>query len=73
MTSCRRRGNQIFLQLLRRKSRGQALVEQGVLLASLLGVGAVGALWLMKEHPDLLNAMDVHVRGIYFVLSLPFP
>jgi hypothetical protein len=60
-------------RFLLRSKKGQALVEQGVLLASVLGVGAVGGLWLMKEHPDLLNAMDVHVRGIYFVLSLPFP
>jgi hypothetical protein len=54
-----------------RGQRGQALVEQGVLLAALAGVGAVGGTWLMKTHPDLLNALDIHVRGIYFVLSLP--
>jgi Flp pilus assembly pilin Flp len=54
-----------------RGQRGQALVEQGVLLAALAGVGAAGGTWLMKVHPDLLNALDIHVRGIYFVLSLP--
>jgi Flp pilus assembly pilin Flp len=54
-----------------RGQRGQALVEQGVLLAALAGAGAAGGTWLMKVHPDLLNALDIHVRGIYFVLSLP--
>jgi hypothetical protein len=52
---------------------GQALAEQAVLLATFVGAGAAGAAWLMKTHPDLLNALDVHVRGVYFVLSLPFP
>jgi hypothetical protein len=62
-----------FLRRWKSAAKGQALVEQGVLLASLLGAGAVGTLWLMREHPDLLNALNVHLRGIYFVLSLPFP
>jgi hypothetical protein len=53
--------------------RGQALVEQGVLLATLLGGLAVGGVWLMKTHPEMLNALDIYVRGFYFVLSLPFP
>lgn len=52
---------------------GQALIEQGLLLASLFGILGVGGLWLMKTHPDLLRAIDVHVRGFYFTLSLPFP
>jgi hypothetical protein len=52
---------------------GQALVEQSVLLATLLGAGAAGGAWLLKSHPDLMNALDLHFRGIYFVLSLPFP
>lgn len=56
-----------------RDQSGQALVEQGVLLAALLGVGAAGGVWLLKTHPDLMNALDLHFRGIYFVLSLPFP
>jgi Flp pilus assembly pilin Flp len=56
-----------------RGQSGQALVEQGVLLATLLGVGAAGGTWLLKMHPDLMNALDLHFRGIYFVLSLPFP
>lgn len=53
--------------------KGQALVEQSMLLATLLGGLAVGGVWLMKTHPQMLNAIDTHVRGFYFVLSLPFP
>jgi hypothetical protein len=53
--------------------KGQALTEQGLLLATLLGGLAVGGVWLMKTHPDMLNAIDLHVRGFYFTLSLPFP
>ncbi|TMA23022.1 MAG: hypothetical protein E6J88_13425 [Deltaproteobacteria bacterium] len=52
---------------------GQALVEQGVLLATLLGGLAVGGVWLMKTHPDMMNAINIHIRGYYFMLSLPFP
>ena len=52
---------------------GQALVEQGVLLATLLGGLAVGGVWLMHTHPDMMNAINIHIRGYYFVLSLPFP
>ena len=52
---------------------GQALVEQGILLATLLGGLAVGGVWLMKTHPDLMNAINLQVRGYYFMLSLPFP
>lgn len=53
--------------------RGQALVEQGVLLATLLGGLAVGGVWLMKTHPDMMNAINIQIRSYYFVLSLPFP
>jgi hypothetical protein len=60
-------------RLWRRGQRGQALTEQGLLLATLLGGLAVGGVWLMKTHPDMLNAVGVHVRGFYFTLSLPFP
>ena len=38
---------------------GQALVEQGVLLATLLGGLAVGGVWLMKTHPDMMNAINI--------------
>ena len=52
---------------------GQALVEQGVLLATLLGGLAVRGVWLKKTHPDMMNAINIHIRGYYFMLSLPFP
>ena len=52
---------------------GQALAEEGVLLVTLLGIGAVGGLFLVKQHPEMLKAIDVIVRSYWFVLSLPFP
>jgi hypothetical protein len=52
---------------------GQALVEQGILLATLLGGLAVGGVWLMNRHPEMLNMINITVRGYYFMLSLPFP
>lgn len=56
-----------------RSQRGQALTESSVLLATTLGLlGGVG-LWLNKTQPDMMNALNVHVRGFYFALSLPFP
>ncbi len=60
-------------RLLRSGERGQALAEQGLLLATLLGALAVGGAWLMKTHPQMLHAIDIQVRGFYFTLSLPFP
>ncbi len=53
--------------------RGQALTETGLLLATLLGGLAVGGTWLMKTHPEMINALNIQVRGYYFTLSLPFP
>ena len=52
---------------------GQALVESSLLLAAVVGVLAVGGLWLMRTHPGLLQALDAQLRGFYFALSLPFP
>ena len=52
---------------------GQALVESSILLATLFGGLAVGGIWLMKTHPEMLNAIDSRIRGAYFLLSLPFP
>ena len=57
----------------RRGEEGQALVESSLLLATLIGALAVGGAWLMRTHPRMLQALDAHVRGFYFALSLPFP
>ena len=57
----------------RRGEQGQALVESSMLLATLLGGLAVGGVWLMKTHPDMMNAINIQVRSYYFVLSLPLP
>jgi hypothetical protein len=57
----------------RPSSHGQALVETAVLLATLLSALAVGGMWLMRTHPELLRAIDLGVRGYSFALSLPFP
>jgi len=62
----------VLARLLRDES-GQALTEEGILLASLLGIGAVGGLWLVKAHPAMLHALDIATRSYLFVLSLPFP
>ena len=60
-------------RFLRGGERGQALVESGLLLATLLGALAIGGTWLMKTQPELLRALEEQVRGSYFLLSLPFP
>jgi hypothetical protein len=52
---------------------GQALAEEGLLLVTLLGDGGVGGLVLVKQHPEMLHAIDIIVRSYWFVLSLPFP
>jgi hypothetical protein len=57
----------------RRAAHGQALLETSVLLAALVGALAVGGVWLLRTHPQLLQAIDISVRSYYFVLSLPFP
>ena len=51
----------------------QALVESSLLLAALVGGLAVGGMWLMRKHPDMMQALDAQLRGFYFALSLPFP
>lgn len=56
-----------------RSPRGQALVETSLLLATLVGALAVGGLWLMRAHPQMLDAIGISIRSYYFVLSLPFP
>jgi hypothetical protein len=60
-------------RLLLRGERGQALAEQGILLATLLGALVVGGTWVVKTHPEMMKAMDTQIRGDYFLLSLPFP
>lgn len=60
-------------KLWRSGQRGQALTEQGILLATLLGGLAVGGVWLMKTHPDMMNMMNINIRSYYFAISLPFP
>lgn len=57
----------------RKGEQGQALTESSLLLATLVGALAAGGIWLLKTHPRLLNALDAHVRGYYFAISLPFP
>ena len=66
MSSPRRR-------LSRPGEEGQALVESALLLATLLGVLALGGTWLLKTHPQMLRAINAHVRGYCSALSLPFP
>jgi hypothetical protein len=56
-----------------RGEQGQALVESGLLLATLAGGLAIGGTWLMRTHPEMLRAIDAQIRGSYFLLSLPFP
>ena len=60
-------------ELARRGQSGQAVVESGILLATLIGALAVGGVALNKTHPDMMNAIDIYMRGFYFTLSLPFP
>ncbi len=60
-------------RFLLRGESGQALTEQGILLATLIGALVLGGTWLMKTHPAMLRALDAQVRGDYFFLSLPFP
>jgi Flp pilus assembly pilin Flp len=56
-----------------RDESGQALAEEGILLVTLLGIGSVSGLWLVRAHPEMLKALDIAVRSYLFVLSLPFP
>jgi hypothetical protein len=59
-------------RLWRQGQRGQALTETSLLLFLLFGLG-IGTNWLLRTHPQMLNAINIHVRGFYFTLSLPFP
>ncbi len=56
-----------------RDERGQATSESAVLLVTtLIGLGGVGG-YLLTSHPDWLNALNIHIHGFYYLLSLPFP
>jgi hypothetical protein len=57
----------------RRLCRGQALVETSLLLATLVGALAVGGLWLVRAHPEMMRAIDGGARNYSFALSLPIP
>jgi Flp pilus assembly protein TadG len=56
-----------------RRQRGQATVESALLLALLLGVGLVAGAWMVRAHPQMLQALDIAARSYSFVLSLPVP
>ncbi|MBS2023390.1 MAG: hypothetical protein JST92_13345 [Deltaproteobacteria bacterium] len=71
--STRWRAQLSALRTFLRSQRGQSVVESSVLLATLLGMLGAGGLYLSKTHPEMMNALNTHVRGFYFTLSLPFP
>jgi Flp pilus assembly protein TadG len=54
-------------------ARGQATVESAVILAVLVGVGVAAGAWMLRAHPQMLQALDVAARSYSFVLSLPVP
>lgn len=58
------------LQRLRRDQRGQAMVEY----ASFLWMGLIygGICWTFLG-PQLMNAIDKYLKGIYYILNLPLP
>jgi Flp pilus assembly protein TadG len=56
-----------------RRQRGQATVESALLLAVLLGVGLAAGAWMVRAHPQMLQALDIAARSYSFALSLPVP
>ena len=60
-------------RLLREGQSGQALTESGILLATLVAGLLFGGAALNKYHPDMMNALDIYMKGYYFTYSLPFP
>ena len=58
------------LRKLLRDQRGQAMVEY----SSFLWMGLVmgGVCWTFLV-PQLLNAIDKYLDGVYFILNLPLP
>lgn len=58
------------LQRLRREETGQALVEQSLLIAAVLG------LFLLPSFPftkELLGGLAAHLDWVRFVVEAPFP
>ena len=56
-----------------RGERGQATSESAVLLVTTIVAAGAGGGWLLASHPAWLNALNIHVHGFYYLLSLPFP
>ena len=59
-------------KLWRSGQRGQAVTETALLMILIFVLG-IGVDWLLKSQSRGINFIDIHVRGFYFVLSLPFP
>ena len=55
----------------RRYQRGQAMIEYSVVMLLLL-IGGVGG-GLIVFLPSMMNALDVYLSGIYFMLNLAVP
>ena len=54
--------------------KGQALTEYVVITAALLGVVSASVNYMLPDMvPDLINALEIHVRSYYFVITMPFP
>jgi hypothetical protein len=60
-------------RMVRAGQSGQAVTESGVLLAALVAGLFFGGAILNRFHPDMMNALDIYMKGFYFTLSLPFP
>jgi hypothetical protein len=60
-------------RMLREGQSGQAVVESSIMLFTLLVTITVGTRVLMRNQPDMMNALTIYMSGFYFTLSLPFP
>jgi Flp pilus assembly protein TadG len=52
-----------------RRRKGQALTETALLVMLLFGF----TMALVFFFPDSMNALQIHMDGYYFVLSMPVP
>ncbi len=59
----------VVVQRLRRV-RGQAMVEYSAILFALAAAGGVGIIMVL---PMLMNALDLYLQGIYYILNLAIP